>query len=116
VEEPESHLHPSLQSKLADFFSDAIVFNKQIQFIIETHSEYLIRKLQYLIAKKSLDPKVVSLYYIYNRNNIPQNLKQIQKIEINEDGSLNQGFGSGFIDEADNLSLELMKVRHIQKN
>ncbi len=116
VEEPESHLHPSLQSKLADFFSDAIIFNKQIQFIIETHSEYFIRKLQYLIAKKSIETKDVSLYYIYNRNNIPQNLKQIQKIDINDDGSLSQDFGSGFIDEADNLSLELMKVRHIQKN
>lgn len=116
VEEPESHLHPSLQSKLADFFSDAILFNNQMQFIIETHSEYFIRKLQYLIAKKSLEPKDVSLYYIYNRNNIPHNLKQIQKIDINDDGSLSQSFGSGFIDEADNLSLELMKVQHIHKN
>lgn len=55
-EEPEANLHPKFQSLLADMFIDAAkVFN--IQFIIETHSEYLIRKLQYLIAKTAASPK-----------------------------------------------------------
>ncbi|TAE07506.1 MAG: hypothetical protein EAY72_14040, partial [Bacteroidetes bacterium] len=45
VEEPEANLHPNFQSLLAEMFVDAVkTFG--IQFIIETHSEYLIRKLQ----------------------------------------------------------------------
>ncbi|WP_158550062.1 DUF3696 domain-containing protein [Runella aurantiaca] len=55
-EEPEANLHPKFQSQLADMFIDAAkTFN--IQFIIETHSEYLIRKLQYLIAKSAALPE-----------------------------------------------------------
>src|SRR5690606_34480040 len=38
VEEPETNLHPALQSKLADFFIEASK-KFQIQFVIETHSE-----------------------------------------------------------------------------
>ena len=47
VEEPEVFLHPDWQSKLADFFVYCMNYNKKndIKFIIETHSEYLIRKL-----------------------------------------------------------------------
>jgi predicted ATPase len=48
IEEPESNLHPALQSKLAVFFVElANKYNKQI--IIETHSEYIIRKIQYVV-------------------------------------------------------------------
>ena len=50
IEEPETNLHPRFQSLLADLFFDASrSFN--IQFILETHSEYLIRKFQYLVGK-----------------------------------------------------------------
>ena len=55
IEEPEANLHPKFQSLLADMFIDATkTFN--IQFIIETHSEYFIRKMQYLTAKKEVSP------------------------------------------------------------
>lgn len=55
-EEPEANLHPKFQSQLADMFIDAAK-TFDIQFIIETHSEYLIRKLQYLIAKAAALPE-----------------------------------------------------------
>ncbi len=50
LEEPESNLHPNLQSKLADFLIDASD-RFGIKWVIETHSEYFIRKLQYWTAK-----------------------------------------------------------------
>ncbi|KAA6327065.1 hypothetical protein EZS27_023907, partial [termite gut metagenome] len=97
VEEPEINLHPKLQSKLADFFWDAHkTFN--INFIIETHSEYLIRKLQYLTAKGEIETDDAILHYI----SIPQvsNESQVKTIYIKSNGQLSEPFGAGFTDES----------------
>lgn len=116
IEEPEMSLHPSLQSKLADIFSDAInLFS--IQLIIETHSEYLIRKLQYLVAKKEIEKKATIIYYFNSRNTQKDSKKTVfKKIEINQNGTLTEQFGKGFFDEATSWELELMKLNSIQAN
>ena len=109
IEEPEIHLHPKYQSLLADMFVEA--YQKyNIHFIIETHSEYLIRKLQVLVADKEnkLTPNDVSLNYVdKDENGISTN----RKIEILEDGRLSEPFGPGFFDEADSLAMDLMKFK-----
>jgi hypothetical protein len=105
IEEPEVSLHPSMQSKLALIFKDAYA-TFGLNFIIETHSEYLIRKLQTLIASRELSEEKVSVYYFTNDNNEPA-----RKIEIDQNGALKQPFGSGFFDEADNLALNLLKAK-----
>ena len=109
VEEPEVHLHPKYQSLLADMFVEAYQ-NYSIHFIIETHSEYLIRKLQVLVADKEnkLTPNDVSLNYVdKDENGISTN----RKIEILEDGRLSEPFGPGFFDEATGLSMHLLKMK-----
>jgi predicted ATP-dependent endonuclease of OLD family len=65
IEEPENHLHPRYQALLAEMFVDAYK-NYHIHFIVETHSEYMVRKLQTLVAKKDLTPAEVSLQYLYS--------------------------------------------------
>ena len=109
IEEPEVHLHPKYQSLLADLFVEA--YQKyNIRFIIETHSEYLIRKLQVLVADKdnTLTSNDVSLNYVEKDSN---GVSSSYKIEILEDGRLNRPFGTGFYDEADGLALNLMKFK-----
>ena len=109
VEEPEVHLHPKYQSMLADMFVEA--YQKyNIHFIIETHSEYLIRKLQVLVADKgnNLTPNDVSLNYVDKDEN---GKSTNRKIEILEDGRLSGPFGPGFFDEADSLAMDLMKYK-----
>lgn len=112
IEEPETNLHPKFQSQLADLFVDAKE-NYNIHFIVETHSEYLIRKLQTLVAKKEIQPSDVSIQYIYNPdpNKRPAGKPQVEKINIKEDGRLDKPFGSGFFDEAGNLSLDLLTIK-----
>jgi hypothetical protein len=113
LEEPEANLHPKLQSKLADI----IVLGKKTynnSFIIETHSEYLIRKLQYLTAKKEITPDDTVIHYFNSINSENKNL--IKKITINADGTLSNEFGTGFFDEADNLSIDLFKFQQANKN
>ncbi len=89
-----------------------------INFILETHSEYLIRKFQYLVAADELDTDKVIVYYL----NEPDAKKRagdtphVVEISINEDGSLDGEFGSGFFDEATNWKFELMRLKNTQKN
>jgi predicted ATPase len=114
VEEPEIHLHPKYQSLLADMFVDAYKTLGQ-HFIIETHSEYLIRRLQLLVAgidtdaEKELDKNDVSIAYIYTKEEAEkENQPRVKNIAICEDGYLDDTFGTGFFDEATKLSRKLM--------
>ncbi len=43
-EQPELHLHPKVQSKLADFFLSLTLMKKQV--IIESHSEHIVNRLR----------------------------------------------------------------------
>lgn len=108
IEEPETNLHPALQSKLADLFIEC--YEKyDIQFIIETHSEYLIRKLQYLVAKKDSKAEDAVIYNF--RKATDDNTEIVKRIDINEDGGLSTDFYPGFFDEALNWELELLKLK-----
>jgi hypothetical protein len=112
IEEPENHLHPRYQSLLAEMFADA--YKKYgIHFIIETHSEYMVRKLQTLVAKKELTPAEVSLQYLYSPDTEqrPKGEPQVKNIPIREDGILEESFGPGFFDEADNLAMDILTIK-----
>ena len=68
IEEPETNLHPKWQSLLAEMFVEA---NKKfnIQFMIETHSEYLIRKFQTLVADNKINGEHIKIFYLRNPKN-----------------------------------------------
>ena len=114
IEEPEIHLHPRLQSLLADMFLEAYL-KYNIHFIIETHSEYLIRKYQYLVAEHSMsseagvDPSDICIYYLYDADPAkrPEGQQQVQEIRLRPDGILDTPFGKGFFDEADSISSKI---------
>ena len=84
VNQPEVHLHPSSQAQLGNYFSSRL---KTRNYVIETHSEYLINRLRLLIAKGAVDPKDVLIVFIEpplaNRKH-----PKLQLIEIAKDGSL----------------------------
>lgn len=63
LEEPEIHLHPLAQSILAELFVD-VSKERNIQFIVETHSEHLFRRMQTLIAKRQITPKDAAMYFV----------------------------------------------------
>lgn len=107
IEEPEIHLHPNYQSKLADMFVEA--YNEWgVHFVVETHSEYLIRKLQVMVADKecNLKSESVSLNYV---DKIGKGSSFNKQITIKEDGRLSEPFGPGFFDEAKGLVMKMMK-------
>ena len=64
LEQPEIHLHPSVQAGLADVFIDAID-NRNIQIMLESHSEHLLRRVQRRIAEgdSGIGSDDVALYF-----------------------------------------------------
>jgi predicted ATPase len=53
LEQPELHLHPAVQSRLADFFVAQMLADKK--FLVETHSEYLVSRLRLRCAEAPRD-------------------------------------------------------------
>jgi hypothetical protein len=115
IEEPETGLHPAFQSKIAEMIVD-IQKTLKVNIIVETHSEYFIRKLQYLTATNEIDPGDAVIYYFNNPNKIPKGEEQIKKITIENDGSLTDNFGPGFIDEGTNLRFDLIRLNKNRQN
>ncbi len=64
LEQPEIHLHPSVQAGLADVFRDAIE-KRKVQIILESHSEHLLRRIQRRLAESDngLGAQDVELYF-----------------------------------------------------
>jgi predicted ATPase len=61
LEEPEIHLHPRAQTKLADILADAA--KRGVRVVAETHSSLLLRAIQALVAKGELDSDLVRLHW-----------------------------------------------------
>lgn len=110
IEEPEIHQHPSFQSKLAEMFVDAMN-SYNVQFILETHSEYLVRRIQTLVAKQDSPLSKEDVSIIYVNNKVQEGEKKVRQIEIADDGRLKEPFGPGFFDEADSLAMNLLMIK-----
>ena len=82
VNQPEIHLHPSSQALLANYFAGRI---RRRQYIVETHSEYLINRLRLLVAKGELSSADVGIVYCGKDG---KGGSRIYPVDIEADGSL----------------------------
>lgn len=106
IENPEIHLHPKAQARLADFLN--YLASRGIQIILETHSEHIINKTRYNIYKKNISEDQVIIHYkqgvkepfiplLINRNGHFININN-EEVE----------FPSGFFDSTLDELLEIM--------
>ncbi len=84
LEQPEIHLHPRVQAGLADVFIDAVK-TRNIQIILESHSEHLLRRLQRRIAEEELRPDQAALYFCTTDR---QGASQLQTLDLNPFGNI----------------------------
>ena len=104
VEQPELHVHPSIQVGLGDLFASQIK-ERDCLFLIETHSEHLILRLLRRIREASEGelpegaPQIshddVSIVYVDNN----EDGMKITSIGITEDGGFTNRWPEGFFDE-----------------
>jgi hypothetical protein len=107
MEQPEIHLHPSAQSALADIMIDVVNskengINRNIQLIIETHSEHFLRRLQRRIAEDTVSPDKVSVYFA-NINKTPAILEPLQ---IDASGNILNWPENFFGDEMEDITAQ----------
>jgi predicted ATPase len=114
LEQPELHLHPPLQKRLADFLLVFVRAGRQI--LVETHSDHLVNRLRYQVASDDTDEirNLVKLIFAEQKDGITT----YRESEINEYGGLSEDWPDGFLDigarSAQDLvrqSLRKMKVR-----
>ncbi len=101
LEQPEIHLHPKTQSKLADFL--ICMAKSGRHFVIETHSEYMIKRLCLRIAQDYTDEtgKLVNVQFVEQDRGEGAVLTSVS---INPYGSI-ENWPRGFFDESDATSI-----------
>lgn len=112
VEQPEIHLHPSVQAGLADLFLAALSARedskpRHTQFIIESHSEHLLRRLLRRIAEEEVDPADVRCYAV----NPGMQGSTIAALDVDEYGNVKNWPKDFFGDPAEDLIAQSRRAR-----
>ena len=100
VEQPEIHLHPRLQANIADLMIDTVADEpgKRKQWIVETHSELLILRLQRRIREGKIKPEDISVLYVDPNDNSVEG-SAIKVLRLGEDSYFKDSWPDGFFDE-----------------
>lgn len=95
IEQPEVHIHPRLQADLGDLLAAAIRPPQLHRFIIETHSEHLVLRMQRLVRDRRLGADEVSIIYVSRG----RNGSQAQRLRLDGSGDFIDDWPGGFFPE-----------------
>ncbi|WP_055077101.1 DUF3696 domain-containing protein [Pseudanabaena sp. 'Roaring Creek'] len=84
MSQPEIHLHPSVQANLGNYLVKQLK-ERNKNYIVETHSEYLLNRMRLLIVKGEIQPEDVAVYYFENSI---KNGSIAHRIEFTKDGQI----------------------------
>ena len=97
VEDPDVHMHPSIQASMADFFI-FLCKERHVSVLAETHSDHFITRLRRRIAEKEVNFKKVNLIFVMNESG-----ESIYKtIPLSDTGRMTGSMPPGFMDTRDN--------------
>lgn len=105
IENPESHLHPAGQSKIAELC--ALASSNGVQLIIESHSDHFLNGIRVATKKKVINHKMIKIYYFEKEKN--EMSSKIHLLSIDKNGKINEIWPKGFFDEYDKLLDELIE-------
>jgi len=103
-EQPELHLHPMVQERLADFFLAMAMLGKQC--VLETHSEYLINRLRFraAAAEGSQLVETIQIYFAEKKGS----QSTFRSIVVNEFGAI-LDWPEGFFDQSQAESEKIIR-------
>ena len=94
MEQPEIHLHPAVQSGLADVMLN-VAKARNVQVIVESHSEHLMRRLQRRVAEEKATSEDVKLYFV----STDRGVAHVSDLDLNEWGEIKNWPENFFGDE-----------------
>jgi predicted ATPase len=101
LEQPEIHLHPAVQSVLADVLIE-VVTKRKIQIIFESHSEHLLHRLQRRVAEGAIRNQDLALYFC-QLDTKHTAASEIEELEVDEFGNITNWPPQFFGDEMADL-------------
>ncbi len=110
LEQPGMHLHPKVQSQLADLLIE-VVTERKLQILIESHSEHLLNRLQRRIAEEKISVDKTALYFCHNDTGE----SNIDRLEMDEFGNITNWPKNFFGDEMGDLFAMTKAQRERQK-
>lgn len=113
IEQPEIHLHPNMQAWLADALITIALKNDK-RFLIETHSDALIRRIRLRIVDESspLSEEHVKLYYLHR--DPARKCTLIDDIEVNDNGDVK--WPKDFMDVEIKDTIEIQQLKYARAN
>lgn len=113
LEQPEAHLHPKVQSELADLLIE-VVKNRRLQIILESHSEHLLIRLMRRIAEEQISADDTAFYFC----EMNEGVSEIERLNVDNYGNITNWPQNFFGDEMGDLAAKTkaeMKRRKADK-
>ena len=99
LEQPEAHLHPKVQSELADLLIE-VVKERQLQIILESHSEHLLIRLMRRIAEEQISADDTAFYFC----EMNEGVSEIERLNVDDYGNITNWPQNFFGDEMGDLA------------
>lgn len=109
-EQPELHLHPRVQSRLADFFLALSLNGRKV--LIETHSEYLVDRIRLRIAQSPQEDLLKKISILFSSK--PHASTQLEKVQINKYGAI-RNWPEDFFDQSQSDVSRIIKASSQKK-
>jgi predicted ATPase len=110
IEQPELHLNPALQVRLAEFLA-LLARNGLRDVIIETHSEHLVNAVRVLAAEGALDESLCKVYFIDVETDRPA----VHEMTIDSAGTI-ADWPRNFFGEVISLTNRLLRAQRRRRN
>lgn len=110
LEQPEIHLHPDAQLKMADFLVSAVMTGRNI--VVETHSELFALRIRRLIATATdadRDELKSRIGFIFAERDIQTAVSTYKNVELSDDGGF-EDWPAGFFDQQEDESLAILQA------
>ena len=103
LEQPELHLHPSVQQKFGDFL---IAMSEKIQIIVETHSDHMLNRIRRRVSERDLLEEEIAIYFAERL----EGKTSFRLAELDPNGSYKlSDFPKGFFDQGAEDAFTLLR-------